>query len=181
MSATVVPAVSPAGDHPNVLLALRDDTAVAVGFCIAADQRTVWSIVDGFKDRQVVSSQVEARATLLRLAEDCDHAFRSSMLCVHDASTQRTSTGGRMSAIDELVQALQAVHDELSNAANAASAASGEADSAMSAAQALGTTNAINGLASVKEQIESLTQQINGASDTADRAISEAKAVADGT
>jgi hypothetical protein len=86
-----------------------------------------------------------------------------------------------MSAIDELVQALQAVHDELNNAANAAGAASSEADSAMSHAQAFGSQNAITGVAAVKELIQNFTQQIHGASDTTNEAINQAKAVADGT
>ena len=86
-----------------------------------------------------------------------------------------------MSAIDDLVNTLQGVIDELNDGQNGAGNAKSEADDAMSQAVALGANHMIGGLETVKSTIDQLTQQIRTAIDTAEEAINQAKAAAEGT
>jgi hypothetical protein len=86
-----------------------------------------------------------------------------------------------MSAIDEVIAALQSVIDELDDAANAAGNARSETDDAVAQAVALGATNAVAGLTAVKDSIDKLTQQIGATAEVANDAIGHARAVADGT
>jgi len=86
-----------------------------------------------------------------------------------------------MSAIDEVVAALQAVVDELNDASNAAGAARHEADDAVAQAVALGANNVVVGLTAVKDSIDKLAQQVGATVVVANDAIGHAKAVADGT
>jgi len=86
-----------------------------------------------------------------------------------------------MSAIDEVIIALQAVADELNDATNAATNATAKADDAVTQAVALGATAAVAGLSAVKESIEKLNQQVQGTIDIANDTITQARAVADGT
>ncbi|MFC7548008.1 hypothetical protein [Plantactinospora sp. GCM10030261] len=86
-----------------------------------------------------------------------------------------------MSAIDEVIAALQSVIDELNDANNAVGTARTEADEAVTQAVALGATHAIAGLSAVKDSIDRLSQQVAATVDVANDAISNAKAVADGT
>ncbi len=86
-----------------------------------------------------------------------------------------------MSAIDDVITALQAVIDELNDATNTANTAKTEADEAANQAVALGATASIAGLEAVKDAINKLTQQIHATTDIANDAIGHAKAVADGT
>ncbi len=86
-----------------------------------------------------------------------------------------------MSAIEEVVSALQSVVEELNNAQGATGTAKSESDDAISQAAALGASNVIAGLEAVQRTIEQLTTEIRAAIDTADEAINQAKAVADGT
>jgi hypothetical protein len=85
-----------------------------------------------------------------------------------------------MSAIDEVITALQAVIDELNDTTNAAGAASTKAEEAVSQAVALGTSGAVTGLTAVKESIDKLTQQVYATIDIANDTIGQARAVADG-
>jgi hypothetical protein len=86
-----------------------------------------------------------------------------------------------MSAIDEVIAALQSVIDELNDAGNATGTARTEADEAVAQAVALGATGAVAGLTAVKDSIEKLSQQVAATVDVANDAIGHAKAVADGT
>jgi hypothetical protein len=86
-----------------------------------------------------------------------------------------------MSAIDEVITALQSVIDELNDASNATGTARAEADDAVAQAVALGATHVVAGLTAVKDSIDKLTQQVAATVDLANDAISHAKAVADGT
>jgi len=86
-----------------------------------------------------------------------------------------------MSAIDEVIAALQGVIDELNDASSAANAASAKTDEAVNQAVALGTTGTVAGLSGVKESIEKLAQQVHGTIDAAHDIINQAQAVADGT
>jgi ABC-type transporter Mla subunit MlaD len=86
-----------------------------------------------------------------------------------------------MSAIEEVIAALQSVIDELHDAGSATGTARSETDDATAQAVALGATNVVAGLASVKDAIDKLTQQIGAAVDTTNEAIGRAKAVAAGT
>ncbi|GIF09161.1 hypothetical protein [Actinoplanes siamensis] len=86
-----------------------------------------------------------------------------------------------MSAIEEVIAALQAVVDELNDTSNAAASATAKADDAMSQAVVLGATATVAGLSAVKESIEKLSQQVQGTLDIANDMITQAHAVADGT
>lgn len=86
-----------------------------------------------------------------------------------------------MSAIDEVIAALQTVIDELGDAGNAAGTALAEVDDAVAQAAALGATAAVEGLGAVKDRIESLSQQVSATIEAANEAIGQARAVADGT
>ncbi|MET8153299.1 hypothetical protein ACIBSW_19315 [Actinoplanes sp. NPDC049668] len=86
-----------------------------------------------------------------------------------------------MSAIDEVITALQAVADELNDATNAASHAATKADDALTQAVALGATATVAGLSAVKESIDKLHQQVQGTIDIANDTATQARAVADGT
>jgi hypothetical protein len=86
-----------------------------------------------------------------------------------------------MSAIDDVITALQSVIDELNDATNAASTAKTDADEAVAQAVALGATATIAGLNAVKDSIDKLTQHVAASIDVANDAIGHAKAVADGT
>jgi hypothetical protein len=86
-----------------------------------------------------------------------------------------------MSAIDEVIAALQAVIDELNDTSNAASGANSKADEAVTQAVALGATGAVAGLTAVKDNIDKLSQQVHATIDIANDTIDQARAVADGT
>lgn len=86
-----------------------------------------------------------------------------------------------MSAIDEVIAALQAVIDELTDTTNAAGAASTKAEEAVAQAVALGTTASVAGLTAVKDSIDKLTQQVYATIDIANDTINQARAVADNT
>ena len=86
-----------------------------------------------------------------------------------------------MSAIDEVIAALQAVVDELDDATNAANGAATKTDEAVTQAVALGTTGAVAGLTMVKDSIDKLTQQVQATIDITNDTINQARAVADGT
>lgn len=86
-----------------------------------------------------------------------------------------------MSAIDEVIAALQAVIDELNDTTNAANGAASKTDEAIAQAVALGATGAVAGLTMVKDSIDKLTQQVHATIDIANDTINQARAVADGT
>jgi hypothetical protein len=86
-----------------------------------------------------------------------------------------------VSAIDDIVAALQSVSSGLEDAGSATSAAVQETDQAISQASALGTTQVVSGLTSVKDTIDRLMIQIRGAVDVTKEAIALAQAVASGT
>lgn len=86
-----------------------------------------------------------------------------------------------MSAIDDIVAALQSVSSELEDAGSATSAAEQETDQAISQASQLGTTHVVSGLTSVKDTIDRLMLQIRGAGEVTKEAIALAQAVASGT
>ena len=86
-----------------------------------------------------------------------------------------------MSAIDEVIAALQAVIDELNDTTNAANGAATKTDEAVTQAVALGATGAVAGLSMVKDSIDKLTQQVHATIDIANDTINQARAVADGT
>jgi hypothetical protein len=86
-----------------------------------------------------------------------------------------------MSAIDEVIAALQAVIDELDDTTNAANGAATKTDEAVTQAVALGATGAVAGLTMVKDSIDKLTQQVHATIDIANDTINQARAVADGT
>lgn len=85
-----------------------------------------------------------------------------------------------MSAIEDIVTALQSVSSELENAGSAATNAGQEADKAISQASALGTTQIVAELTGVKDTIEKLMMQILGATEVTREVIALALAVADG-
>jgi uncharacterized protein YoxC len=86
-----------------------------------------------------------------------------------------------MSAIDEVIAALQGVIDELNDTSNAANAAASKTDEAVNQAVALGATATVAGLTTVKESIEKLSQQVHGTIDIANDTISQVRAVAENT
>jgi hypothetical protein len=86
-----------------------------------------------------------------------------------------------MSAIEDIVTALQSVSRELEQAGNATTAAGQETDEAISQASALGTTQVVAELTGVKDTIEKLMTQILGATELTNEAITLAFAVASGT
>lgn len=86
-----------------------------------------------------------------------------------------------MSAIEEVITALQDVVDKLDDAKSASGSADGEVDDAIGQATALGVTAAVAGLNTVKSNIDKLGQQISATIDTANETINHAKAVANGT
>jgi hypothetical protein len=86
-----------------------------------------------------------------------------------------------MTAIEDIVTALQTVSSELGNAGSAATTAGQEADQAISQASALGTTQIVAELTGVKDTIEKLVMQILGATEVTGEAIALALAVADST
>ena len=86
-----------------------------------------------------------------------------------------------MSAIDEVITALQAVIDELNDTSNAASGANAKADEAVAQAVALGAAGTVAGLTAVKDSIDKLSQQVHATIDVANDTINQARAVADGT
>jgi hypothetical protein len=86
-----------------------------------------------------------------------------------------------MSAIDEVIAALQAVIDELNDTTNAANGAATKTDEAVTQAVALGATGAVAGLTAVKDSIDKLAQQVHATIDIANDTMGQARAVADGT
>lgn len=86
-----------------------------------------------------------------------------------------------MSAIDEVIAALQGVIDELNDTTNAANAAAAKTDQAVNQAVALGATATVAGLSVVKDSIDKLTQQVHGTIDIANDTINQARAVAANT
>lgn len=86
-----------------------------------------------------------------------------------------------MSAIDQVIAALQSVIDELNDAGNATGTARTEADEALATAVALGATPVVAGLTAVKDAIDKLSQQVAATVDVANDAIGHAQAVANGT
>lgn len=76
-----------------------------------------------------------------------------------------------MSAIDEVITALQSVIDELNDANNAAGTARTEADEAVAQAVALGATHVVAGLSAVHDSIDKLTQQVGATIAMANDAI----------
>jgi hypothetical protein len=86
-----------------------------------------------------------------------------------------------MSAIEDIVAALQSVSSGLEEAGNATTGAGQEADEAISQASALGTTQIVAELTSVNDTIEKLLTQILGATELTKEATALALAVANGT
>ncbi len=86
-----------------------------------------------------------------------------------------------MSAIEDIVTALQSVSSKLEEAGNATAAAGQEADEAISQASALGTPQIVAELTGVKDTIEKLMTQILGGTEVTKEAIALALAVANGT
>jgi hypothetical protein len=86
-----------------------------------------------------------------------------------------------VSAIEDIVAALQSVTSELEGAGNASAAAGQETDQAISQAAALGTTQVVAQLSGVRDTIEKLMTQILGATEVTREAIALAAAIADGT
>lgn len=86
-----------------------------------------------------------------------------------------------MSAIEEVITALQDVVDKLDDAKSASGSAGGEVDDAIGQATAVGIAPTIAALNTVKDSIDKLGQQISATIDTANETINHAKAVANGT
>jgi hypothetical protein len=86
-----------------------------------------------------------------------------------------------MSAINEVITALQSVVDKLDDASGATNTASTEANEAVGQAVALGAAGAVAGLTIVKDSVEGLAQQIAATLDHANQALTTARGVADGT
>jgi len=86
-----------------------------------------------------------------------------------------------MSAIDEVITALQAVIDGLNDTSGATSGAASKADEAVAQAVALGFAASVAGATAVKDSIDKLAQQVHATIDVANETIDLARAVADGT
>lgn len=86
-----------------------------------------------------------------------------------------------MSALSDVINALQSVVDKLDEASGATNAASTEAGEAVAQAVALGAAGAVAGATVVKDSIESLAQQIAATLDNANQTLTTARGVADGT
>jgi hypothetical protein len=86
-----------------------------------------------------------------------------------------------MSAIEDVIGALDGVTEKLEEATASAQAAEQEADTGLDHANAAGANAAMEGFAAVKEQIETLKGLLDAARQGADEALSTAKAVADST
>jgi uncharacterized protein YoxC len=84
-----------------------------------------------------------------------------------------------MSAIDEVVTALQSVIDGLDDVHSAATSASHEAEEGLAQAAALGVAASVAALGAVKDSIDRLTQQISATTDTANEVIGQAKVLAE--
>lgn len=86
-----------------------------------------------------------------------------------------------MSAINDVITALQSVVDKLDDASGAVNTAGTEAGEAVAQAVALGVAGAVAGATVVKDSIESLAQQIAATLDSANQTLTTARGVADGT
>ncbi len=86
-----------------------------------------------------------------------------------------------MSAINDVIAALQSVVDKLDDASGATNTASTEANQAVAQAVALGVAGAVAGATVVKDGVESLAQQIAATLDAANQTLTTARGVADGT
>lgn len=86
-----------------------------------------------------------------------------------------------MSAIEDVIGALDGVIDKLDEATAGTQAAESEADTGLDHATAAGANAATEGFTAVKDQIETLRGLIDAARQGADEALSTAKAVADST
>jgi hypothetical protein len=85
-----------------------------------------------------------------------------------------------MSAVDDIVNHLQSVVDKLGDAVGEAQGAHSAADEGLIHAIPAGHEGTIQGYETVKERIDGLIQQINGAKDTADDLINQAKSISSG-
>jgi hypothetical protein len=86
-----------------------------------------------------------------------------------------------MSAIEDVIGALDNVIEKIDEATTGAQAAESEADTGYDQVSAAGANAAMEGFAAVKEQIETLKGLLDAARQGADEALSTAKAVADST
>lgn len=86
-----------------------------------------------------------------------------------------------MSAIEEIAGAINALGDQIDEALNAARAIDSEIDDASGAAGALGANATVQGLAQLSSEIETLSQQLGQAGETAKEALATAQAVAENT
>jgi ABC-type transporter Mla subunit MlaD len=86
-----------------------------------------------------------------------------------------------MSAIDDLVGTLQSVINELDDARSTGGSAKSEAEEVQLRAAAVPAHAVVAGLEVVKDDLDRLMQQISAAIDSANDAITHAKAAADGS
>ena len=83
-----------------------------------------------------------------------------------------------MSAIEDVISALQVVVDQLSDAAAAGGTAAAETDEAMRHAVALGATHAVAELTALKDGVTKVGEQVAGAVDAANELLARAQAIA---
>lgn len=86
-----------------------------------------------------------------------------------------------MSALEDIATAIDAIGDKIEEILNATQAVDQEVDEASSTASALGANATVEGLAQLSGEIQALAQELGGAGESAKQALSTARAVAEST
>jgi hypothetical protein len=84
-----------------------------------------------------------------------------------------------MSAIDDVITALDGVIDKLGEALSGAQAAETEAEELVGQATNMGTTSAIESATAVKDAVETILPALQAAQQTTDEAMTTVRAIAD--
>jgi len=84
-----------------------------------------------------------------------------------------------MSAIEEVISAIESAVDVLRQSQDATAQAASKAEDGLSSATELGVQVAMDGFTSVKDALDKLTGQIGSAQDVAEEAMTAARSVQD--
>lgn len=84
-----------------------------------------------------------------------------------------------MTAIEDVISALESVIDKLGEALSGAQAAESEADEAVNQATGLGTTSAIESATAAKDAVETVLPLIQAAHQGTEEAMSTVRSIAD--
>jgi hypothetical protein len=86
-----------------------------------------------------------------------------------------------MSAIEDIITAIDGVLEKISEATTGTAGAAQEAEEALGAAVALGSRASVEGLTQVQTELEALATQLVGVNKTAEEVKTTAEAVAEST